>query len=86
MPMSTQGRSRVDRVPSLRQPRVGANVESDHRRGNIPRLVIDDLANLLEGRTPPKSRSVKRKDATRTGNLLIIDGNQAWDACRPFGT
>ena len=39
-----QGRSRVDRVPSLRQPRVGANVESDHRGGK-------DTTDWVEGRT-----------------------------------
>ena len=66
----------MDRVPSLHQPRVGANVESDHRGGKITRLVVHDLANLPEGRTPP---SVERKDAARTGDLLIIDGNQVWD-------
>ena len=41
--------------------------------------MIDDPANLPEGRTPTKSSSVKRKDAARTENLLIIDGNQVWD-------
>ena len=71
----------MDRIHSLRQQRVGASVNSDHRRGKITRLVIDDLANLPEGRTPPKSSSVERKDAAQTGNLLIIDGNQVW--CAP---
>ena len=76
----------MDRVPSLHQPRVGVNVESDHRRGKITRLVVHDLANLPEGRTPPRSSGVEQKDAVRIGNLLIIDGNQVWDVRRPFGT
>lgn len=60
---------------------MDANVESDHRKGKIPRLVIDDLTNLPEalGKDTPESSSVERKDAARTGNLLIIDGDQVWD-------
>ena len=61
----------MDRVPSLRQPRVGANVGSDHRRGNIIALRLMTWPTYL--------MSVERKDAARTGNLLIIDGNQVWD-------
>ena len=72
-----QGRSQVDGVPRVRQPRVGADVDSDHCRGKITLPVIDDLANLSEGRTPLKSSSVEWKDAART---LIIDGNQVLDA------
>ena len=58
---------------------MDANVESDHRRRNITVPVIDGPANLPEGRIPPESSNVERNGAARTGNLLIVVGNQVWD-------
>ena len=49
---SRKEESRVDLVFSLCQLRLGANVKLDHHRGKITHLVIYDLANLPEGRTP----------------------------------
>ena len=73
----------MDRGPAYVN-RGWADVESDHRRGRVTRLVVDDLANIPEGRTPSKSSSVERKDAAWTGNLLIIDG--VWDTPWPLST
>ena len=59
--------------------KVGANVESDLRRGEVIRSVIDDPANLPEGRKPPSPSSIEGKNAGPTGNVLMIDANQVWD-------
>ena len=59
--------------------KVGANVESDLRRGMVIRSVIDDPANLPEGRKPPIPSSIEGKNAGPTGNVLMIDANQVWD-------
>ena len=59
--------------------KVGANVESDLRRGMVIRSVIDDPANLPEGRKPPIPSSIQGKNAGPTGNVLMIDANQVWD-------
>jgi L-fuconate dehydratase len=59
--------------------KVGANVESDLRRGELIRSVIDDPANRPEGRKPPSPSSIQGKNAGPTGNVLMIDANQVWD-------
>lgn len=59
--------------------KVGANVESDLRRGMVIRSVIDDPANLPEGRKPPSPSCIEGKNAGPTGNVLMIDANQVWD-------
>lgn len=59
--------------------KVGANIESDLRRGRVIRSVIDDPANLPEGRNPPSLSSIEGKNAGPTGSVLMIDANQVWD-------
>jgi len=59
--------------------KVGSNVESDLRRGNSIRSVIDDSANPPKGREPPRPSSIKGKNAEPTGNVLMINVNQVWD-------
>jgi L-fuconate dehydratase len=59
--------------------KVGAGVESDLRRGKTIRSVIDDPANLPEGRKPPSPGSIEGKNAGPTGNVLMVDANQVWD-------
>lgn len=58
--------------------KVGANSEEDLRRGLLIRSIIDDPANLPEGRKiDPKT--VEGKNAGPTGCVLMVDSNQVWD-------
>ncbi|KZS93919.1 enolase C-terminal domain-like protein [Sistotremastrum niveocremeum HHB9708] len=59
--------------------KVGANRDSDLRRGKIIRSVIDDPANLPNGHKPPSPASLEGKNAGPTGAVLMIDANQVWD-------
>lgn len=56
--------------------KVGANLESDLRRGKIIRSVIDNPENLPEGHTPRDPKTLVGKNAGPTGNVLMIDANQ----------
>ncbi|KAI0915920.1 hypothetical protein AcV5_003394 [Taiwanofungus camphoratus] len=61
--------------------KVGADLESDLRRGKIMRSIIDDPKYLPEGRRPqdPNSPALVGKNAGPTGSVLMIDANQVWD-------
>jgi L-fuconate dehydratase len=59
--------------------KVGANQQSDLRRGKIIRSVIDDPANLPEGHKKVDPKTVEGKNAGPTGAVLMIDANQVWD-------
>jgi len=60
--------------------KVGADVESDLRRGLIIRSIIDD-PQYLPGteRRDPTSPALQGKNAGPTGAVLRIDANQVWD-------
>jgi len=61
--------------------KVGADVESDLRRGLIIRSIIDDPRHLPSGSNghDPNSRELHGKNAGPTGAVLMIDANQVWD-------
>ncbi|KAN0084163.1 Enolase C-terminal domain-like protein [Tylopilus felleus] len=61
--------------------KVGADVESDLRRGLIIRSIIDDPQYLPPGSKgrDPNSRELQGKNAGPTGAVLMIDANQVWD-------
>ncbi|KAF8438042.1 enolase C-terminal domain-like protein [Boletus edulis BED1] len=61
--------------------KVGADVESDLRRGLIIRSIIDDPQYLPPGSKgrDPNNRELQGKNAGPTGAVLMIDANQVWD-------
>ncbi|OSD01376.1 enolase C-terminal domain-like protein, partial [Trametes coccinea BRFM310] len=61
--------------------KVGADRESDLRRGKIIRSIIDDPQYLPAGAKPrdPNGPDLKGKNAGPTGSVLMIDANQVWD-------
>ena len=61
--------------------KVGADRESDLRRGKIIRSVIDNAENYPEGAhlRDPNSPELQGKNAGPTGAVLMIDANQVWD-------
>lgn len=61
--------------------KVGADVESDLRRGLIIRSIIDDPLYLPPGSKgrDPNSPELHGKNAGPTGAVLMIDANQVWD-------
>lgn len=61
--------------------KVGADVESDLRRGLIIRSIIDDPQYLPSGSKgrDPNSPGLQGKNAGPTGAVLMIDANQVWD-------
>ena len=61
--------------------KVGANRESDLRRGKIIRSIIDDPQYLPAGMKPrdPNGPDLVGKNAGPTGSVLMIDANQVWD-------
>lgn len=61
--------------------KVGSDFESDLRRGQLIRSIIDDPRHLPEGRQPrdPSGPELKGKNAGPTGAVLMIDANQVWD-------
>ena len=61
----------------ISQMKVGSNPASDLRRGMIIRSVIDDPANLPAGYKPRDPKTLVGKNAGPTGNVLMIDANQA---------
>lgn len=60
--------------------KVGSNPASDLRRGMIIRSVIDDPANLPAGHEPRDPKTLVGKNPGPTGNVLMIDANQASDS------
>jgi len=59
--------------------KVGADKESDLRRGRIIRSIIDDPTQIPEGRIIPDPKSLVGKNAGPTGSVFMIDANQVWD-------
>lgn len=61
--------------------KVGADRDSDLRRGKIIRKIIDDPQYLPPGRKPidPSHPSLVGKNAGPTGSVFMIDANQVWD-------
>lgn len=61
--------------------KVGADIESDLRRGLIIRSIIDDPQYLPPGSKSrdPNSPELQGKNAGPTGAVLMIDANQVWD-------
>ncbi|KZT02985.1 enolase C-terminal domain-like protein [Laetiporus sulphureus 93-53] len=61
--------------------KVGADRDSDLRRGKIIRSIIDDPQYLPAGKKPrdPNSPELVGKNAGPTGSVLMIDANQVWD-------
>ncbi|KAI0346382.1 enolase C-terminal domain-like protein [Trametopsis cervina] len=61
--------------------KVGANRDSDLKRGKIIRSIIDDPQWLPAGRKPrdPNGPDLIGKNAGPTGSVLMIDANQVWD-------
>ena len=61
--------------------KVGADRDSDLRRGKIIRSIIDDPQYLPAGAKPrdPNGPDLKGKNAGPTGSVLMIDANQVWD-------
>ncbi|PCH39452.1 enolase C-terminal domain-like protein [Wolfiporia cocos MD-104 SS10] len=61
--------------------KVGADRDSDLRRGKIIRSIIDDPQYLSAGATPrdPNGPDLRGKNAGPTGSVLMIDANQVWD-------
>ncbi|KAG8216896.1 enolase C-terminal domain-like protein [Butyriboletus roseoflavus] len=61
--------------------KVGADVESDLRRGMIIRSIIDNPRYLPPGSKgrDPNSPALQGKNAGPTGAVLMIDANQVWD-------
>ncbi|WVF72423.1 hypothetical protein IAT40_007238 [Kwoniella sp. CBS 6097] len=58
--------------------KVGADPEDDLRRGRLIRSIIDDKANLPEGRVIDPA-TIKGKNAGPAGCVLMVDANQVWD-------
>ena len=61
------------------QMKVGMTVESDLRRGNIIRSVIDNPANLPPDAKPRDPKTLEGKNAGPAGCVFMIDANQVWD-------
>lgn len=61
--------------------KVGADLQSDLRRGKLIRSIIDDPQWLPKDKKPrdPNDASLKGKNAGPTGAVLMIDANQVWD-------
>lgn len=61
--------------------KVGADVQSDLRRGLIIRSIIDDPQYLPPGSKgrDPSSPELRGKNAGPIGAVLMIDANQVWD-------
>jgi len=61
--------------------KVGADRDSDLRRGKIIRSIIDDPQYLPKDRQPrdPNGPDLVGKNAGPTGSVLMIDANQVWD-------
>jgi len=61
--------------------KVGADRDSDLRRGKIIRSIIDDPQYLPEGSKgrDPNSAELVGKNAGPTGAVFMIDANQMWD-------
>lgn len=61
--------------------KVGADRDSDLRRGKIIRSIIDDPQYLPAGLKPrdPNGPDLVGKNAGPTGSVLMIDANQVWD-------
>ncbi|KAI0697037.1 enolase C-terminal domain-like protein [Cytidiella melzeri] len=61
--------------------KVGANRDSDLKRGKIIRSIIDDPQWLPAGHEPkdPNGPDLIGKNAGPTGSVLMIDANQVWD-------
>ncbi|RDX40772.1 enolase C-terminal domain-like protein [Lentinus brumalis] len=61
--------------------KVGADRDSDIRRGKIIRSIIDDPQYLPTGHKPkdPNGPDLAGKNAGPTGSVLMIDANQVWD-------
>ena len=61
--------------------KVGADRDSDLRRGKIIRSIIDDPQYLPKDAVPrdPNGPDLKGKNAGPTGSVLMIDANQVWD-------
>ncbi len=61
--------------------KVGADRDSDIRRGKIIRSIIDDPQYLPAGHKPkdPNGPDLAGKNAGPTGSVLMIDANQVWD-------
>ncbi|KAH8084305.1 enolase C-terminal domain-like protein, partial [Cristinia sonorae] len=61
--------------------KVGADRDSDLRRGKIIRSIIDDPQYLPAGQAPrdPNGPDLVGKNAGPTGSVLMIDANQVWD-------
>ena len=61
--------------------KVGANRDSDLRRGKVIRSIIDDPQYLPTGQKPrdPNGPDLVGKNAGPTGSVLMIDANQVWD-------
>ncbi|THH27444.1 hypothetical protein EUX98_g6744 [Antrodiella citrinella] len=61
--------------------KVGADRDSDLRRGTIIRSIIDDPQYLPAGHKPrdPNGPDLVGKNAGPTGSVLMIDANQVWD-------
>ncbi|THH16473.1 hypothetical protein EW146_g4170, partial [Bondarzewia mesenterica] len=61
--------------------KVGADRDSDLRRGKIIRSIIDDPQYLPPGHAPrdPNGPDLQGKNAGPTGAVLMIDANQVWD-------
>jgi L-fuconate dehydratase len=57
--------------------KVGSDPASDLRRGMLIRSVIDDPANLPADHEPRDPKTLLGKNAGPTGNVLMIDANQA---------
>lgn len=61
--------------------KVGADRDSDLRRGKVIRSIIDDPQWLPAGHKPrdPNGPDLVGKNAGPTGSVLMIDANQVWD-------
>lgn len=61
--------------------KVGADRDSDLRRGKIIRSIIDDPQYLPKdaAQRDPNGPDLKGKNAGPTGSVLMIDANQVWD-------
>lgn len=61
--------------------KVGADRDSDLRRGKVIRSIVDDPQYLPAGHKPrdPSDPSLAGKNAGPTGAVFMIDANQVWD-------
>ncbi|KAF8311002.1 enolase C-terminal domain-like protein [Clavulina sp. PMI_390] len=59
--------------------KVGADKDSDLRRGKIIRSIIDDPQYLPPNHIPPEPQTLVGKNAGPTGSVFMIDANQVWD-------